>query len=118
MTQLTTPLREWGLVLLLLLATFWYTVVILSIVAAGTDSKHTTALPGGLPTTSRIQTTTHLETLPPLAPMWWDANEGAYMVSLMVGAGMVELVLDTGSSQLGVKGEGVSGEVAHPSVAH
>jgi hypothetical protein len=36
--------------------------------------------------------------------MLWDAYEGAYMVSLVVGTGIVELVLDTGSSQLSVKG--------------
>ncbi len=43
---------------------------------------------------------------PALAPMWWDDMEGAYMVVLVVGAGVVELVLDTGSSQLSVKGAG------------
>jgi len=38
--------------------------------------------------------------------MWWDEGEGAYMVILVVGGGVVELVLDTGSSQLSVKGQG------------
>lgn len=43
---------------------------------------------------------------PPLAPLRWDDDEGAYMVNLTVGLGGVELVLDTGSSQLSVKGSG------------
>ena len=44
--------------------------------------------------------------LPPVAPMLWDNPEGAYMASLVVGDGVVDLVLDTGSSQLSVKGPG------------
>jgi hypothetical protein len=44
--------------------------------------------------------------LPPIAPLWWDEEEGAYMIELVIGAGLVELVLDTGSSQLSVKGSG------------
>jgi hypothetical protein len=47
-----------------------------------------------------------MDTLPPIAPMHWDGPEGAYMASLVVGNGVVELVLDTGSSQLSVKGPG------------
>lgn len=42
----------------------------------------------------------------PLAPLWWDKDEGAYMIKLRLGAGPVELVLDTGSSQISAKGEG------------
>jgi hypothetical protein len=44
--------------------------------------------------------------MPPLAPLWWDKEEGAYMIQLQVGNGKVELVLDTGSSQVSVKGAG------------
>jgi hypothetical protein len=44
--------------------------------------------------------------MPPLAPLWWDKDEGAYMIQLTVGKGPVELVLDTGSSHVSVKGEG------------
>ncbi len=44
--------------------------------------------------------------MPPLAPLWWDKGEGAYMIQLQIGDGSVELVLDTGSSQVSVKGEG------------
>lgn len=44
--------------------------------------------------------------LPRIAPMHWDGPEGAYMASLVVGHGVVDLVLDTGSSQLSVKGPG------------
>lgn len=44
--------------------------------------------------------------LPPVASLWWDKEEGAYMIELVVGNGIVELVLDTGSSQLSVKGTG------------
>lgn len=43
---------------------------------------------------------------PPVAPMRWDDMEGAYMAMLVVGRGVVELVVDTGSSQLSVKGHG------------
>lgn len=44
--------------------------------------------------------------MPPLAPLWWDKEEGAYMIALTVGNGMVEFVLDTGSSQVSAKGAG------------
>lgn len=44
--------------------------------------------------------------MPPVAPMWWDRDEGAFMIQLIVGAGPVELVVDTGSSQLSAKGNG------------
>ncbi len=44
--------------------------------------------------------------MPPLAPLWWDRDEGAYMIQLGIGNGTVEVVLDTGSSQVSVKGEG------------
>jgi len=46
------------------------------------------------------------QNFPPMAPLWWDNYEGAYMISLFVGKGLVELVLDSGCSQLSVKGEG------------
>ena len=42
----------------------------------------------------------------PVAPLWWDKEEGAYMIKMRLGAGPVELVLDTGSSQISAKGEG------------
>lgn len=44
--------------------------------------------------------------VPPVAPLWWDDDEGAYMIQLRVGGGNVEFVLDTGSSQLSAKGPG------------
>lgn len=56
------------------------------------------------PRASRLATPGSLETS--VAPMRWDDGEGAYMAMLVVGHGVVELVLDTGSSQLSVKGEG------------
>jgi hypothetical protein len=40
----------------------------------------------------------------PVAPLWWDNDEGAYMLSLQMGKGRVEVVLDTGSSQISAKG--------------
>ena len=40
------------------------------------------------------------------APLRWDSEEGAFMVGLGVGTSAVELVFDTGSSQVSVKGEG------------
>lgn len=46
----------------------------------------------------------HSAKLPKIAPMAWDSYEGAYMATLAVGTGVLELVLDTGSSQLSVKG--------------
>jgi len=42
----------------------------------------------------------------PVAPLRWDSEEGAYMIQLKLGAGVVELVLDTGSSQISAKGQG------------
>jgi Flp pilus assembly pilin Flp len=53
-----------------------------------------------------IRTMVKKSGLPPLAPLWWDDEEGAYMIELVIGAGLVELVLDTGSSQLSAKGSG------------
>lgn len=44
--------------------------------------------------------------LPPVAPLWWDNEEGAYMIQLRVGKGDVEFVLDTGSSLISAKGPG------------
>lgn len=44
--------------------------------------------------------------LPPMAPLWWDVHEGAYMIGLKIGAGYVELVFDTGSSNISAKGPG------------
>ena len=40
------------------------------------------------------------------APLRWDTDEGAFMISLGVGYNRMELVFDTGSSQVSVKGEG------------
>lgn len=58
----------------------------------------------------KARTKSRLETqsikMPPVAPMWWDKEEGAFMIQLIVGAGLVELVVDTGSSQLSAKGNG------------
>lgn len=54
-------------------------------------------------------------TLPPLAPLWWDSNEGAYMIGLKIGAGHVELVLDTGSSNISAKGPGCKWTTCTPS---
>jgi|688.fasta_scaffold00628_34 hypothetical protein len=42
----------------------------------------------------------------PIAPLWWDKEEGAYMLKLKLGDSRVELVLDTGSSQISAKGAG------------
>lgn len=42
----------------------------------------------------------------PIAPLWWDKEEGAYMLKLKLGESRVELVLDTGSSQISAKGTG------------
>lgn len=44
--------------------------------------------------------------MPPLAPLWWDKTEGAYMIQLYIGDGPVSLVLDTGSSSLSAKVDG------------
>lgn len=44
--------------------------------------------------------------MPPLAPLWWDKQEGAYMIQLYMGDGPVSLVLDTGSSTLSAKVNG------------
>ena len=52
--------------------------------------------------------------LPAVAPMAWDIAEGAYMASLVVGQGVVQLVLDTGSSQLSVKGPGCKWRTCGP----
>ena len=54
------------------------------------------------PVRSQIQKTG----MPPIAPLWWDDEEGAYMIQMRVGQGDVEFVLDTGSSQLSAKGHG------------
>lgn len=41
---------------------------------------------------------------PALAPIQWDKDEGAYIVRMRLGAGTVQLVIDTGSSQISAKG--------------
>lgn len=50
---------------------------------------------------SRLQTP-----LTPLTPMTWSDEEGAFMVELRVGKGMVSFVLDTGSGEVAAKGWG------------
>jgi len=91
-----TESLDWFLVLLLLLSTLAYTSVV------GKSATHRAPpLPHARPG-SRLA----ISPLPKIAPMWWDNSEGAYMVVLVVGAGVVELVLDTGSSKLSVKGAG------------
>ena len=39
-----------------------------------------------------------------IAPLRWDTDEGAFMINMKVGYGNVQLVFDTGSSQVSVKG--------------
>ena len=39
-----------------------------------------------------------------IAPLRWDTDEGAFMINMKVGHGDVQLVFDTGSSQVSVKG--------------
>lgn len=84
-----SEIREWVIISLLLAATFAYSVV---------ASKTYTVAP--LVRSSRLNS----GRLPGVAPMVWDVYEGAYMATLVVGRGTVDLVLDTGSSQLSVKG--------------
>ena len=40
----------------------------------------------------------------PIVPLWWDTDEGAYMLRIKMGRGQVEAVLDTGSSHISAKG--------------
>lgn len=94
----------------------WFLICILLVAAAAYSfvtikSATTTPSPGSHVGTTirapfRHRMHTHHTVLPAVAPMWWDTLEGAYMVVLVVGAGVVELVLDSGSSQLSVKGTG------------
>ena len=86
-----SDMREWGLISILLAATLAFSVI---------ASK---SYPRTRPTVNRNVRLSR-PALPPIAPMRWDDYEGAYMASLVVGIGVVELVLDTGSSQLSVKG--------------
>ena len=44
--------------------------------------------------------------MPPLAPLTWSDAEGAFMIQLSIGSGQVDLVLDTGSSQVSAKVDG------------
>lgn len=44
--------------------------------------------------------------LPIIMPLVWDSYEAAYLVKLLIGNQLQELVVDTGSSQLSVKGSG------------
>ena len=80
-------------------------VVLLSVAAvARATSKHDVSA-----TPSHQQQPPHQQqggdpNFPPLLPMWWDASEGAYMVDLGVGQGLVSFVVDTGSSHLSAKG--------------
>lgn len=55
---------------------------------------------------SRVSAGLSSVTFIPVAPLRWDSEEGAYMIELKLGAGVVELVLDTGSSQISAKGKG------------
>ena len=71
----------------------------------GFDVGAAPAVQGSRPPKGGVRLAT-APSLPLMAPMRWDDEEGAYMVSLTVGLGSVELVLDTGSSQLSVKGNG------------
>ena len=45
------------------------------------------------------------DSLPPLAPLWWDVEEGAYVLQLRIGQSTIELVLDSGSGQITAKGD-------------
>lgn len=77
--------------------------VVLALVALVKHEAGRRAAPGGVVQRVRLQTT--LRPLPPLAPLRWDEQEGAYMIALQIGDGLVELVLDTGSSNISAKGE-------------
>lgn len=88
--------RGWVLILFLLVGVISY-----SIIASKTYVPQVVS-----PITNGRSRISLSAPLPPVAPMMWDDSEGAYMASLVVGEGVVELVLDTGSSQLSVKGPG------------
>ena len=86
--------KGWVVVGMLLVGVIMYTIVV---------SK--TYIPPSVAVSTRSSRLS-VGALPPIAPMHWDGPEGAYMASLVVGNGVVDLVLDTGSSQLSVKGPG------------
>ena len=90
---------DWFLVGVLLLTTIFYVYV------TAKSSSAPRGAPALSPGSARLAATQRMD-LSRIAPMVWDDLEGAYMVTLMVGAGAVQLVLDTGSSQLSVKGAG------------
>ncbi len=54
--------------------------------------------------TSRLRLSRQVEHIPAVVPIWWDDSEGAYMIKLHVGKGLIECVIDTGSNQLSAKG--------------
>ena len=105
---------NWGLVVLLVFATLSYAYVTVKAAPIHPQLQH----PQSQHTDNnnrRLRVKLDAKPpLPPLAPMWWDPAEGAYMVVLVVGAGVVELVLDTGSSQLSVKGTGCEWRTCTP----
>ena len=41
--------------------------------------------------------------MPPMCRLFWDKTEGAFMITLKIGAGLVDLVVDTGSNVLSAK---------------
>ena len=96
-----TTTSEWIVIILLAVMSIAYTKLV------GLDSRvfHPSA---GVSArrTSHARISTNDPPIPPVAPLVWDQTEGAYMVVLTVGDNPVELVLDTGSSQLSVKGDG------------
>lgn len=87
-----SPISEWVIIIVLLAATLSYAVMALKSYRRQDIQPVVRA--------SRLNS----GRLPEIAPMVWDVYEGAYMATLVVGVGTVELVLDTGSSQLSVKG--------------
>ena len=54
---------------------------------------------------SRADLSRDSDGMPPVAPLWWDDEEGAYMVQLRIGHSVVELVLDSGSGHISAKGD-------------
>lgn len=59
---------------------------------------------GVAPAPDTTTTTTTPPSHVPVVPLWWDTDEGAYMLRIKMGKGQVEAVLDTGSSHISAKG--------------
>jgi hypothetical protein len=107
-----TQVQDWFLVTLFLISVILYAYVTVKS-ATTTPSPDAQGVGGSVLTRGARMSNSDVQ-LPPVAPMWWDDMEGAYMVVLVVGAGVVELVLDTGSSQLSVKGTGCEWRTCTP----